>query len=171
MLATRSRLLAPSIVLLAATVALGTAGAATPKKITAAGVDGVKLGMTYTHLRAAGLVGKIGPGCELAGPQARSARLRAPLRGSVDFTMTTPRKVATISVRGGATARGVGVGSGVAAIKQAYPKVVADHSTDSTFGITLYKVPKSGGGKLQFGVDTTTKKVTIIAVPAIPFCE
>lgn len=169
MLVTRPRLLATALV--AATLALGTASAATPKKITAAGVDGVKLGMTYTHLRAAGLVGKIGPGCELAGPQARSARLRAPLRGSVDFTQTTPRKVAAISVTAGATARGVGVGATVARIRQAFPKAVADHGTDSTFGITLYKVPKSGGGKLQFAVDTTTKKVTIIAVPAIAFCE
>jgi hypothetical protein len=172
-----SRLLAP-LAALAATILLATAGAsalpqraATPKRITAAGVGGVKLGATYAKLRAAGLVGKIGQGCELAGPQARSARLRTPLRGGVDFTRTTPRKAATISVTGGATARGVGIGASVARIKSAYPKVVADHSTDATFAITLYKVPRSGGGRLQFGVDTTTKKVTTIGIPNIPFCD
>jgi hypothetical protein len=168
MTTTSRRLLAATLLTLAAT---GTAVAATPRKITAAGVGPVKLGMTYAQLRAHGLVGTIGPGCELAGPQARAARLRAPLRGSVDFTQTAPRKVATIGITGGARARGVGIGATAAKIRRAYPKVVADHSTDATFAITLYKVPKSGGGRLQFGVDTTTKKVTIIAVPAIAFCE
>jgi hypothetical protein len=33
------------------------------------------------------------------------------------------------------------------------------------------KIPKSGGGRLQFGVDTKTKKVTLIGIPSIPFCE
>ncbi len=163
---------------LAGTVAvLGSAGAsaltgrAATAQITAAGVGAVKLGRTYTSLRAAGLVAKIGPGCELAGPQARSARLRAPLKGSVDFTQTTPRKVATIAVTGGAKARGVGTGATVAKLKLAFPRVVADHTTDATFAITLYKVPKSGGGRLQFAVDTKTKKVTLIGIPAIAFCE
>src|SRR5947199_23735 len=50
-------------------------------KITPAGVDGVKLGETYAQLRAGHLVGRIGKGCELAGPNARSASLRAPLQG------------------------------------------------------------------------------------------
>lgn len=158
---------------LAASVALAgaTAIAATPQRISAAGVGDVKLGATYAQLRAKGLVGRIGPGCELAGPQARAARLRAPLRGSVDFTHTTPRRARTITVTRGATARGVGVGATVARLRRAYPRAVADHSTDATFGITLYKVPRSGGGRLQFGVDTTTRKVTVIAVPAISFCE
>ncbi len=158
-------------------VVLGTAVApaltvrATPQKITPAGVGAVKLGKRYTTLRSAGLVGRIGPGCELAGPSARSARLRSPLKGSVDFTQSTPRKVANIAVTGGATARGVGVGASAARIRQAYPKVVVDRTTEAVFGITLYKVPKSGGGRLQFDVDTTSKKVTTIGIPAIAFCD
>lgn len=160
-----------------AAVALGTAVApaltvrAAPKKITAAGVGAVTLGKTYRQLRDAGLVGPIGPGCELAGPNTRSARLRSPLKGSVDLTQTAARKVTGIVVTGGATARGVGVGASVARIKQAYPKVVATHSTDATFGFTLYTVPKSDGGKLAFAVDTKTKKVTIIGIPNIPICD
>jgi hypothetical protein len=148
----------------------GTAAAA-PAKITPGRVDGVKLGETYAQLRARHLVGRITHGCELAGPNARSASLRRPLKGSVDFTMTTPRKVTDISIRGGATARGVGIGATIAQIKAAYPKAKVDHSTDHTFAITLVRIPKNGGGRLQFAVDTMTHRTVIIGVPAIPFCE
>jgi hypothetical protein len=147
------------------------AAAAAAAKITPAGVDGVKLGETYAQLRARHLVGRIGKGCELAGPNARSASLRAPLKGGVDFTMSTPRKVVDISIRGGATARGVGIGATIPQIKAAYPKAKVDHSTEGTFAITLVRIPKNGGGRLQFAVDTMTHRVTIIGVPAIPFCE
>jgi hypothetical protein len=139
--------------------------------ITAAGVGKVKLGETYAKLRAQHLVGAIKKGCPLAGPQARSAALKAPLKGSVDFTMSTPRKVADIAVRGGAKARGVGIGSTIAAIMAAFPKAKVDHSTDHTFGVTLVRIPKGGGGRLQFAVDTTSHKVVLIGVPLIAFCE
>ncbi|HET6865997.1 MAG TPA: hypothetical protein VFH80_08745 [Solirubrobacteraceae bacterium] len=145
--------------------------AAATAKITPAGVGRVKLGETYAELRARHLVGRIGKGCELAGPNARSASLRAPLKGGVDFTMSTPRKVVDISIRGGATARGVGIGATIPQIKAAYPTAKVDHSTEHTFALTLVRIPKSGGGRLQFAVDTTTHRVTIIGVPAIPFCE
>ncbi len=140
-------------------------------KITPAGVGKVRLGDAYAALRAQHLVGKIRKGCQLAGPNARSAALLGPLKGGVDFTMSTPRKVSDISIRGGATARGVGIGATIARIKSAFPKAKVDHSTDHTFGITLVRIPKSGGGRLQFGVDTTTHKVTLIGVPFIAFCE
>jgi hypothetical protein len=147
------------------------AQAAAAAKITPAGVDGVKLGETYAQLRARHLVGRIGKGCELAGPNARAAALRAPLKGGVDFTMSTPRKVVDVTIRGGATARGVGIGATIPQIKAAYPKAKVDHSTEHTFAITLVRIPKNGGGRLQFAVDTMTHRVTIIGVPAIPFCE
>ena len=142
-----------------------------PQKITATGVGDVKLGKRYTTLRADGLVGRIRPGCELAGPQARSATLRLPLKGSVDFTQTIPRRATIITVRGGAQARGVGIGATTSQIRAKFPRAVVDHSTDAMFGITLVKVPKGGGGRLQFAVDTRTKKVTLIGIPRIPFCE
>lgn len=146
--------------------AVAAAAAITPR-----GVGAVKLGETYGQLRARHLVGAIGKGCELAGPNARSASLRAPLKGSVAFTMSTPRKVIDITIRGGATARGVGIGATIPQIKTAYPKAKVDHSTEHTFAITLVKIPKNGGGRLQFAVDTMTHRVAIIGVPAIPFCE
>jgi hypothetical protein len=154
-----------------AAVAPAETGYASAARITGAGVDGVKLGMTFQTLRQRGLVGRIRRGCELSGPNARSARLLSPLRGAVDFTLTTPRKARFITIRGGARARGVGVGSTISAIKAAFPRARVNHSTDATFGITLVTIPRSGGGKFQFGVSTSTHKTTLIGIPVIPFCE
>jgi len=175
MTATRSRLLVICTITALAVAAGGAAAPALeppkPQRITAKGVGTVKLGARYKTLRAAKLIGPIAPGCELAGPNTRSAKLLAPLKGGVDLTQTNIRRVATITVGGGATARGVGVGSTQAHLEHRFPKTVFDHSTDRTFGITIAKIPKSGGGRLQFAVDTTTKKVTLIGIPRIPFCE
>ncbi|MDP2711481.1 MAG: hypothetical protein Q8O56_09705 [Solirubrobacteraceae bacterium] len=159
------------IVTLAASGAVAVAVAAAPRSATPSGVGAVKLGKTYTALRAGGHLGKLRPGCELAGPGTRSASLRAPLRGSVDLTRRAPRKVATIVIRGGAAARGVRIGSTSAAIRRAFPAARFDHSTDATFAITLVRVPRQGGGRIEFAVDTTTKRVTLIGIPRIPFCE
>jgi hypothetical protein len=149
----------------------GIAYAATPAPITSSGVDGIKIGSSYTKLRQKNLIGKIRHGCELGGPNTRAARLKSPLKGQVNFTLTSPRKVTDITVSGGATAKGVGIGATIADIKGAYPKAKVDHSTDETFLVTLVKVPKSGGGRIVFAVDTTTEKVTLIGVPFIAFCE
>jgi hypothetical protein len=161
----RTALLAAATALLLTGVAWAAAAKITPK-----GVDGVKLGRTFTALRQDGLVGRLRPGCELAA-NTRSAKLKAPLKGSVDFTLTSPRKVTDIAIRGGAKARGVGVGSRARAIRRAFPKAKFDHSTEDVFGITLVKVPKNGGGRMQFAVDEQTHKVTLIGVPFIAFCE
>lgn len=150
---------------------VGAVALAATKPITASGVGSVKLGRTYQSLRVAGLLGKVTPGCELAGPNTRAAPLRSPLKGTVDLSTSSPRRVRNIVVRGGGAARGVGIGATSAAIKRAFPAVRFDRSTEATFGITIARVPKSGGGRLEFAVDTTTKKVTLIGIPAIPFCE
>src|SRR3954447_6975827 len=161
---------------LTAIAAIGTSTAfaatqAAAPKITSKGVGGVKLGATYKHLHDAGLIGKIHHGCELGGPNTRSANLKAPLKGQVNFTLKAPRKVTDITINGGAKARGVGVGATIAQIKAKFPKAKVDHSTDDTFELTLVRIPKSGGGKIMFGVSTKTKKTTLIGVPAIGFCE
>ena len=160
---------------MACAAALGLAAialaASPPKHITPAGVGQVKLGKTYRQLHNKHLIGSIRHGCELGGPNTRTARLRAPLKGSVNFTLTTPRKVTDITIRGGATARGVGIGATIAQIKAKFPKAKVDHSTDQTFLLTLVKVPKSGGGRLMFAVSTKTHKTTLIGVPIIAFCE
>jgi hypothetical protein len=148
-----------------------TGAGTTPAKITPSGVGGVKIGSSYTKLRTKNLIGKIRPGCELGGPNTRSARLKSPLKGQVNFTQTSPRKVTDITITGGATAKGVGIGATIPDIQAVYPKAKVDHNTDETFGVTLVTVPKSGGGKITFAVDTTTDKVTTIGVPFIAFCE
>lgn len=159
---------------LAATAVAAVAPHARPAsrvRITARGAGSVKLGARYKVLHAKGVLGRLNKGCQLAGPKARGARLKAPLRGSVTLSTTTPRTVTDIFVTGGGAARGIGVGASLPAIKSAFPKAKVDHSTEGTFGITLVKVPRGGGGKLQFAVDVRTHKVSAIGVPVVPFCE
>jgi hypothetical protein len=171
----------PLRTLLAATVlltlALAAAAPAETSRHAAATFNGkragdVRLGAKFTSLRAAGLVGRLRPGCELGGPNTRSAKLKAPLKGFVDLTTRRkPRRVRSISLTGGATARGVGIGATIAQIKAAFPGAKVDHRTDETFGLTLVKVPKSAGGRFSFAVDVSTKKTIRIGIPFIPFCE
>ena len=147
------------------------AAAAAPVKVTPKGAGKVKLGKTHASLEEAGLVGRLRKGCELGGPGTRAARLRAPLAGAVELTRKDPRRIRSVLVTKGGEARGVGIGDARADIEEAYPKATFNTSTEDVFGITLVKVPKGGGGKLQFGIDAETKKITLIGVPRIPFCE
>lgn len=162
---------AVGVITFGAAAAPAVTGSAAPQKITAAGVGKVKLGKAHRQLRRQHLVGKLRRGCELGGPGTRSARLRSPLRGSVDYTRTSPRKVRSITVRRGAKARGVGVGDTIPEIRAAFPKAKVDHGTEEVFGITLVKIPKDGGGRLRFAVDVDTRKVVLIGIPFIAFCE
>jgi hypothetical protein len=141
--------------------------------ITPTRVDGIHLGDTHADLNSRGKVGPIGPGCELGGPNTRSARLRAPLKGTVTYTLSNPRRVTTITITGGAKARGVGIGATIAAIKAKFPNAKIDHSTDQVFQLTLVTTPRRpmSGGRIMFGVSTQTHKTTIIGVPGIGFCE
>ncbi len=163
----------------AGAVAIGTAGAeggagdaAATKQITAEGVGRVKLGKTFRRLRSAGLVSRLGPGCELGGPNTRSAKLRAPLKGTVDFTTRNPpRRARTILVRAGGEARGVGIGDKLADIKAAFPKAKVDHRSEEVFGITRVKIPRNGGGPLAFSVDVDSGMIDMIGIPDLAFCE
>jgi hypothetical protein len=147
------------------------ASAAAPKKITKNGVGEVRLGMTFKELREQRLVGKLIRGCPLGGPNTRSARLRSPLRGFVDFTQSTPRKVRNIAVRRGARARGVKIGDRIRDIKDAYPKAKVIRATEEVFGVWLVRVPPDGGGRITFSVRADTRRIDLIGVPQIPFCE
>lgn len=147
------------------------ASAAAPKRITSTGVGKVRLGKTHGQLRAAGAVGPIRPGCELGGPDTRSARLKAPLKGSVNYSLNAPRKVRDIQVTGGARARGVRIGATIPEIKDAFPKAKVNRDTEETFGITLVRIPRDGGGRLAFAVDVDTDEVVVIGIPRLAFCE
>ena len=149
----------------------GGAAYAGSAEITADGVGDVELGARASQLKEAGLIGNLRPGCELGGPDTRTARLRAPLEGAVNFTQTQPRRADNILITGGASASGVGIGYFKRSIKKVFPNVKIDHDTEETFGITLAKVPKSDGGKFQFAIDVATRKIISIGVPFIAFCE
>lgn len=148
-----------------------TPGGPATERITPGAVGEVRVGAAYPRLREEGLVGRLRPGCELSGEGTRFARLRAPLRGSVDLTRGSPRRVKRIVVTGGATARGVGVGARLGRIRRSFPAARVSHRTDDLFGITLVSVPPRRGGSIQFAVSVRTKRVTLIGVPRIPFCE
>jgi hypothetical protein len=165
----RARHAAPALL---AGLALTASAVATPARpdaarIAARGVDGVKLGAWYVSLRHAGKIARATRGCELAGPKARSSRLRAPLEGSVDFTIARPLRVETITVTGGARANGVGVGAKRAAVKAAFPHV----KLRRVLGITLARVPKADGGPFELSLGAAGRRVAAIGIPHIPFCE
>jgi hypothetical protein len=147
------------------------AAQAAPKAITFERVGQVHVGDRHADLLDKGLVGPLRPGCELGGPNTRSAKLRSPLRGSVDLSLNNQRKVRNITVRGGAEARGVGIGDKISDIKAKFPKAIVDHGTEEVFGLTLVRVPKNGGGKISFAVPLDTKRISLIGVPFIAFCE
>jgi hypothetical protein len=149
----------------------GAAIAAAPK-ITGKGVGQVKLGKTFAQMRAKHLVGKLRNGCELSGPNTKFSKLRSPLRGTADWSRTTTRRVRRVTITGGsAKARGVGIGDKLADVKAAFPKAKVDHGAEPVFGITLVKIPKNGGGRMWFGIPTDTKKVSLIGVPNLSFCD
>ncbi len=162
-----SALAAAAAVLLAAS-ATGQAG---QQKITSKGVGAVKLGATAASLQDRGLIGRLVTGCELAGPGTRAANLKRPLRGTVNLTMTNPRKVDAITINGGATARGVAVGDRTADIRRAYPGAKVDRSLRDTFGGDFVRVPRKSGGRLEFFVNADSGRIETIGVPHIPLCE
>ena len=157
-----------------AVLALGPAAAiaAAPQKITGKGVGQVKLGKTFQQLRDQHLVGKLRNGCELNGPNTKFSKLRSPLRGTVDWSKTATRTVRRVTVTGGsAAARGVRIGDKLADITAAFPKAKVDHAAEPIFRITLVKIPKNGGGRMWFGIPTNTKKISLIGVPNLSFCD
>ena len=156
---------------LVAAVAAGRPAPLPAKQVTNEGVGQVKRNMTHKELREKGLVGRLRPGCELGGGATRSARLLAPLRGQVNYTLTNPRLAKIIIVRRGAKAKGVGRGDTIPEIKAKFPHARVNKQTEEVFGLWLVTVPKRDGGKFQFAVDADTERVTLIGVPIITFCE
>ena len=85
-------MLAVRVLAVAASVLIaGAAAYAAAPAITGDGVGDVKLGKKASELRQAGLIGKLRHGCELA-PDTRTAKLKPPLEGQVNFTLTKPRR-------------------------------------------------------------------------------
>jgi hypothetical protein len=137
------------------------------------GIGKLQLGMSLAAAKATGEIGTVGPGCELAGPSEQSAPLKSgTATGSVTFTDGV---LTRISVRSGAkTAAGVGPGSTIAQIQQAYGagyEVEVDHDTEEQFGITLVTVLRGGGRLFDFDVPTDSGKAMSVTIPRLGFCE
>jgi hypothetical protein len=158
-------------VIVAAAAAFALALTAGPAHVTPHRVGPVKLGASYASLHEAGLIGRQRVGCDLEGPGTRAALLRAPLRGVVELTRKEPRRVKSIIVTRHATARGLAIGARRGKVEHAFPKATFDKSVQDTFGITLVRVPKDGGGKLQMALDAKTGRLTEFGIPYIRFCE
>ena len=155
-------------------VAAATADHPGAQKITREGVGAVELGHTHKSLHRRDLVGKLRHGCELGGPNTRSAKLRAPLEGFVNYTLHNPRRVTDITLTEGGAAKGVGFGDSIKDIKEAFPRAKVNHGTDRTFGLTLVTVPRKHGRKTRFTFGVSTGKhhrVKVIGIPFIGFCE
>jgi hypothetical protein len=167
-----TRTLAASVVVTALALGPAAATAAAPQKITFKGVGQVKLGATHKQLREKHLVGKLRKGCELA-PGTRTARLRSPLRGAVNYTTgDSPRRVNDITITGGAKARGVGIGDRLKDIKAKFPKRKVDHSQEDVFGAFFVFIPRAHPApKMMFVIDSDTRRITAIGVPFVAFCE
>ena len=112
--------------------------------------------------------------CCVPGPEAcavqKSCSVGGPdgaLPGSSRGTDAS-RPRSSITVRGGARARGVGIGSKIPAILARFPNATVDHSTDQVFQLTLVVTPKrKNGHRIMFGVSTQTKRTTLIGVPGM----
>ncbi|HET8756997.1 MAG TPA: hypothetical protein VFM58_13350 [Solirubrobacteraceae bacterium] len=170
------RTLAVGTVLAALALGPGAATAAAPQKITFKGVGQVKLGKTFKSLRNAGLVGKLHKGrCDAAGSNALPfARLRSPLQGTVEFTKGRPHRVNDITVRGGAKARGVGIGDKLRDIKAKFPKRTIDRTQEDVFRAFFVFVPRAdppGAIKMMFIIDSDSRRISSIGVPFVPVCE
>ena len=154
-----------------ALLALGPAAAtaAAPQKITPAGVGQVKLGMTWSQLHHQHLVGLLHQGhCDAAGPNASPfAKLRSPLKGVADVTKSVPHKLTDITIRGGATARGVRVGDSLAKVKAKFPNRTVQHD----IGLIFVHIPNVPHIKEQFILNEDTKTVDVIGVPFVAICE
>jgi hypothetical protein len=140
-------------------------------QVTAKGAGKAKLKKGYATLRRQGVIYKIQRGCELGGGKTRSARLKAPLEGQVNFTLRSPRRVAQVTITGGAAAKGVGIGATIEEIQAAFPNATVNRDTEEVFGVTLVSVPKVDGGRFEYAVSTATGQATTIGIPRVSFCE
>jgi len=159
------------LIVLASNLVAAPAQTTPTPEFSSAGVNGVTLGAKYRRLHRQNLIGKIRRGCPLGGPRSRSAPLVAPVQGSAELSLKTPRRVRNIGIIGGATARGVGIGSTLAQVQSAFPGASVNHETEQTFLFTLVKVPPGAGGRFEFAVDVQSGRVTLIGIPAVPLCE
>lgn len=135
------------------------------------GLGPLTLGMTASEAGRTGLIGDVGPGCELGGTEA--APLRAPLVGNVNFS---DGKLESIDLRAGAsTEEDVAPTATVEAITAAYDgrngyTLRRIDETAETFGFFLLEASK-GGRTYSFIVEVDAVRASSVAVPDPLLCE
>ncbi len=65
----------------------------------------------------------------------------------------------------------MGIGDTLADITAAFPKRKVIHASEPIFGFTRVKIPKNGGGRMDFVVPVATGKIRSIHVPRVTICD
>jgi hypothetical protein len=139
--------------------------------LTAKGVGPIKIGATYASLKAAGLVGKLSPGCELVTPRESGAQLIGAIKGSATFNKK--QKLVAITVRKGAeTAKHVTIGDSAKSALAKYPGAKYQRASVKD-PIPYSSITVISGGNIQFSflVSAKTQKIVELDVPTAQFCE
>ena len=162
---------APDATRASATTATSPSSAAS-RTVTENGLGKLRLDMTLADARETGEIGSGRPGCELAGSGEIVADLNTGVDGLVYFNDDL---LTGIVVRNGATtAAGVGPGSTIAEIQQAYGsgyEVKVDRSTEEVFGVAVVSVLRGTKQVFGFDVPPDTGKARSLAMPAVRACE
>lgn len=141
--------------------------------ITEQGIGKLKVGMTVDQAKATGQIGTVGPGCELGGPGELGAELH--VGGATGAVTFQDGALVGVMVRSGAkTAAGIGPGSTLAQLQEAYAngyEVKTDDSYKDQFGFSLVSVLRDGKQLFDFDVDADSKKVGSVSVPRVRICE
>lgn len=143
--------------------------------VTAGSVGDIDLGMTLAQAEATGLVaGAWEPGCELGGPGAQRADLRAPVDGSVlaqDGVVNGSYLFSGFVTSPGGIQTGASLAEVEAAFSDGY-SVTVDKSLEEVFEIWSADVTDpEGEPAFSFSIDPATQQVTAVGMPHIPFCE
>lgn len=128
------------------------------------GLGDLRIGMSAEEASATGLIGEIGPGCELAGPGNEGADLV----GADGFVTFQDGELVAIDVREGAeTAEGIRVGDSLDDLRTAYDDVEVDTTTEDVFAFWIARVPAG----IEAVVEPETEEITSLAVPQVQLCD
>jgi hypothetical protein len=161
---------------LAAVVAAPAASAGATTVLHLDGIGPLRLGMSRTDAVATGWLANRARGCELASPRPITYRFtgrRAPsgLRGTAQFERG--RLTSLSFTRGVRTAAGVRVRRTTTARMVARYRALgflASARFDPTFQGTFVRVRRRNGRQV-LGAFAPGRRITSIAVPAVPVCE
>ena len=157
------------------TTGVTTTTAQAPLVLTSDGLPGVQVGMTEEEAFASGLVDAFGPSCqELAGPDSRSADLKAPVEGDVFVFDGAVERLSIKSANVVTEPGGVRVGDDVDAAVAAFEAADLDVGLreSEAFATTFVDV-RDHAGEFVFMLSTDPEADTIatIGAPSIFLCE